>query len=135
MNYGKHEGWSSNYEQRNTESSDNSDKSLSSQNNKQERHVTWTEEAKSDEKNDRSNNRPSTQTQDSGHTLLLKGSYTQNMVNPTQLSKYEFTNWMEKLMEAHKNRQERKEHPYRAYRKPYNATEQGSRRPQLRNQL
>ena len=36
-------------------------------------------------------------------------------------------------MEAHKNRQERKERPYQ--RKPYNAIEQGTRRPQLRNRL
>ena len=57
------------------------------------------------------------------------------MVNPTQLSEYKFTNWMEKLVEAHKNRQETKESPYRAYRKPYNATEQGSKHPQLRNRL
>ena len=33
---------------------------------------------------------------------ILKGSYTQIMVNPTQLSEHEFTNWMEKLMEAQK---------------------------------
>ena len=52
-----------------------------------------------------------------------------------QLSEHEFTNWMEKLMEALKNRQERKEHPYRSYRKPYNNSEQGTRRPQLRNRL
>ena len=62
-----------------------------------------------------------------GNTLILKGSYTQIMVNPTQLSEHEFTNWMEKLMEAHKNRQERKERPYQSYRKPYNMTEQGAR--------
>ena len=70
----------------------------------------------------------------SANASILKGSYTQIMVNPMQLSEHEFMNWMEKLMEAQKNRQERKEHPYCSYRKPYNS-EQGSRRPQLRNRL
>ena len=42
---------------------------------------------------------------------------------------------MEKLMEARRNRQDRKTCPHRAYRKPYNATEQESRRLQLRNKL
>ena len=57
------------------------------------------------------------------------------MVNPTQLSEYEFTNWMEKLMEARKNRQDRRECPYRAYRKQYNVTEHEPRQLQLRNKL
>ena len=86
------------------------------------------------EKSEKSNNlqiRPNT----SGNTSILKGSYTQIMVNPMQLSEHEFTNWMEKLMEAHKNRQERKEHPYRSYRILYNTMDQGNRRPQLRNRL
>ena len=56
------------------------------------------------------------------------------MVNPTQLNEHEFTNWVEKLMEARRNRQERREHPYHSYRKPYNS-EQGQRRPQLKNRL
>ena len=43
LNYGKHDGWSSNYKQRNTESRDNSNKSLSSQNDKQEHDFTWME--------------------------------------------------------------------------------------------
>ena len=102
--------------------------------NNQERHVTWTEPANSDGKSDKSSNCQTSQTNE-GNTPLLKGSYTQIMVNPTQLSEHEFTNWMEKLMEACKNRQERKEHPYRSYRKLYNVTEQGTRRPQLRNRL
>ena len=58
---------------------------------------------------------------------ILKGSYTQIMVNPMQMSEHEFSNWMEKLMEVQKKRQERKEHPYRSYRKPYNNSEQGTR--------
>ena len=66
---------------------------------------------------------------------LLKGSYTQIMVNPTQLSEHEFTNSMEKLMEARRKRQDRNERPYRAYRKPYNATEQEPRHLQLRKKL
>ena len=73
------------------------------------------EQAKPNEKNDKSNNHQISQTNDS-NASLLKGSYTQIMVNPMQLSEHEFTNWMEKLMEASKNRQERKEHPYRTYR-------------------
>ena len=36
---------------------------------------------------------------------VLRGSYTQIMVNPMQLSDVELTNWMEKLVEARKNRQ------------------------------
>ena len=74
-------------------------------------------------------------TSSDSNATLLKGSYTEIMVNPTQLSEHEFTNWMEKLMEARRNRQDRKERPYRAYRKPYNTAEQGPRCPQLRNKL
>ena len=63
------------------------------------------------EKSEKSNNLQTGQNT-SGNTSILKGSYTQIMVNPTQLSEHEFTNWMEKLMEVCKNRQERKERPY-----------------------
>ena len=38
-------------------------------------------------------------------------------------------------MEARKNQQDRRERPYRAYRKQYNATEHEPRRLQLRNKL
>ena len=76
----------------------------------------------------------SSQSSDS-NAALLKGSYTQIMVNPTQLSEHKFTNLMEKLMEEWKNIQDTREHPYRAYRKRYNTTEQGLKRPQLRNKL
>ena len=89
---------------------------------------------KPEEKSNKSNNRQISQSSDS-NASLMKGSYKQIMVNPTQLSEHEFTNWMEKLMEAQRNRQERKECPYRTYRKPYNATEQGNRHPQLKNRL
>ena len=97
-------------------------------------HVTWKDPANTAEKSKKLNNLQNGQAT-GGNTSILKGSYTQIMVNPTQLSEHEFTNWMEKLMEARKNRQERKECPYRSYRKPYNMTEQGTRRPQLKNRL
>ena len=113
--------------------SENSEKTFLPQANKSDRHVTWTDAAKVTEKGEKSNNQQN-EWSTSANTSILKGSYTQIMVNPTQLSEHEFTNWMEKLMEARKNRQGRKERPYRSYRKPYNP-EQGSRRPQLRNRL
>ena len=39
---------------------------------------------------------------------LPRGSYTQIMVNPTQLSDKEFAAWMDRLVEARRNRQENK---------------------------
>ena len=57
------------------------------------------------------------------------------MVNPMQLSDPEFTHWMEKLVEARKNRQERRPRPYRNYRKPYNNEQSEQRRPQLKNKM
>ena len=39
---------------------------------------------------------------------LPRGSYTQIMVNPTQLSDKEFAVWMDRLVEARRNRQENK---------------------------
>ena len=131
---GRCETWNINQVQENTNPSENSEKLPSLQPNNQERHVTWTEPANSDGKSDKLSNCQTSQTNE-GNTPLLKGSYTQIMVNPTQLSEHEFTNWMEKLMEACKNRQERKECPYRSYRKLYNVAEQGTRCPQLRNRL
>ena len=50
---------------------------------------------------------------------MPRGSYTQIMVNPTQLSDTEFTAWMDRLVEARKNRQENKPRPYRQFRKPF----------------
>ena len=41
------------------------------------------------------------------------------MVNPTQLSDKEFTAWMDRLVEARRNRQENKPRPYRQFRKPF----------------
>ena len=39
----------------------------------------------------------------SSQSSVLHGGYTQIMVNPVQLSDAEFTNWMEKLVEARRN--------------------------------
>ena len=69
----------------------------------------------------------------------IRGSYTQILVNPMQLQDHEFTAWLERLVEARKNRQENKARPYRSYHKPYiqdNTTGDGSwRKPQLRNKM
>ena len=37
-----------------------------------------------------------------------------------QLQDHEFTAWLDRLMEARKNRQDRRQRPYRNFRKPYN---------------
>ena len=66
---------------------------------------------------------------------MLHGGYTQIMVNPMLLSDTEFTHWMEKLVEARKNWQERRPRPYRNYRKPYNNEQLEQRRPQLKNKM
>ena len=50
---------------------------------------------------------------------LPRGSYTQIMVNPTQLSDKEFAAWMDRLVEARRNRQENKPRPYQQFRKPF----------------
>ena len=132
--YGRSENRNPNHDQGKSSPSDNSEKSFSSQASNVDRHVTWTDTVSVGEKSEKSNNMQTGQNT-SGNTSILKGSYTQIMVNPMQLSEHEFINWMEKLMEVRKNRQERKERPYRSYRKPYNMTDQGTRRPQLRNRL
>ena len=72
---------------------------------------------------------------DNTQSSVLRGGYTQIMVNPVQLTDTEFTNWMEKLVEARKNRQERKPRPYRNFRKPYNSNQLDHKKPQLRNKL
>ena len=66
----------------------------------------------------------STRRQNRGETTqnsILRGGYTQILVNPMQLTDAEFTLWLEKLVEARKNRQERRPRPYRNFRKPYNS--------------
>ena len=47
--------------------------------------------------NDKSTQQPS----------VICGSFTQIMVNPMQLEDHEFTAWLDRLVEARKNRQER----------------------------
>ena len=37
-----------------------------------------------------------------------------------QLQDHEFTAWLDRLVEARKNRQDKQQRPYRNYRKPYN---------------
>ena len=66
---------------------------------------------------------------------VLRGSYTQIMVNPMQLTDVEFTNWMEKLVEARKNRQEKRPRPYRNFRIPYNDAKTELKKPMLKNRL
>ena len=38
---------------------------------------------------------------------VIRGSFTQIMVNPMQLQDHEFTAWLDRLVEARKNRQDR----------------------------
>ena len=62
----------------------------------------------------------------------------QIMVNPMQLQDHEFTAWLDRLLEARKNRQEKRQCPYRMYPKPYNEQRQQSERwsrPQLKNKI
>ena len=69
---------------------------------------------------------------------VLRGLFTQIMVNPIQLQYHEFTAWLDRLVEARKNRQEKRQCPYRTYRKPYNEQrQQGEKwnKPQLKNKL
>ena len=66
---------------------------------------------------------------------VLRGSYTQIMVNPMQLTDVEFINWMEKLVEARKNRQEKKPHTYRNFRRSYNDFKTELKKPTLKNRL
>ena len=49
--------------------------------------------------NDKSTQQPS----------VICGSFTQIMVNPMQLQDHEFTAWLDRLVEARKNRQERRQ--------------------------
>ena len=72
---------------------------------------------------------------DNTPSSVLRGGYTQILVNPMQLTDAEFTTWMEKLVEARRNQQERKPRPYRNFRKPYNSDQSEFRKPQLRNKL
>ena len=69
---------------------------------------------------------------------MIRGLFTQIMVNPMQLQDHEFTAWLDRLVEGRKNRQKERQRPYRTYRKPYNEQrQQGERwnKPQLKNKL
>ena len=69
---------------------------------------------------------------------VICGSFTQMMVNPMQLQDHEFTAWLDRLVEARKNRQERRQRPYRNFRKPYNDGKLNGdigSRPPLRNRI
>ena len=72
---------------------------------------------------------------DPGQNSVLRGGYTQILVNPMQLTDVEFTTWLEKLVEARKNRQERRPRPYRNFRKPYNSDQTEFKKPPLKNKL
>ena len=78
--------------------------------------------------NDKLNQQPS----------VTRGSFTQIMVNPMQLQDHEFAAWLDRLVEARKNRQERRQRPYRNFRKPYNDGRQNGdtgSKPPLRNRI
>ena len=78
--------------------------------------------------NDKSNQQPS----------VICGSFTQIMVNPMQLQDHEFTAWLDRLVEARKNRQQKRQRPYRNFRKPYNDDQQSGdtgSKPPLRNRI
>ena len=66
---------------------------------------------------------------------MLRGGYTQILVNPMQLTDAEFTTWLEKLVEARKNWQEKRPRPYRNFRKPYNSDQSEFKKPPLKNKL
>ena len=77
-------------------------------------------------------------TRNEDNRQLPRGSYTHILVNPTQLSDTEFTAWMDRLVEARRNRQENKPRPYRQFRKPYsqNRREMGeTTQERLKNKL
>ena len=69
---------------------------------------------------------------------VIRGSFTKIMVNPMQLQDHEFTAWLDRLVEARKNRQEKRQRPYRNFRKPYNEGRQNgdtASKPPLRNRI
>ena len=83
--------------------------------------------------------KPQTRTPSEESRQLPRGSYMQIMVNLTQLSDTEFTAWMDRLLEARRNRQKNKPRPYRQFRKPFfqkqGITEDSQRQQGLRNRL
>ena len=119
----------------------NMDVPANRQQNDQFDHITRQEDTSSpshravdkDDGDDISTNRQNRQ--ESTENPVLRGSYTQILVNPMQLTDIEFTNWMEKLVEARKNRQEKRPRPYRRFRKPYNDSSTELKKPTLKNRL
>ena len=113
----------------------------SRQQNDQLGHITRQEDTSSpshkavdkDDGDDISTNRQNRQ--ESTQNPVLRGSYTQILVNPMQLTDIEFTNWMKKLVEARKNRQEKRPRPYRKFRNPYNDSSTELKKPTLKNRL
>ena len=70
--------------------------------------------------------------------IVICGSFTQIMVNPMQLQDHEFKAWLDRLVEARKNRQDKRQCPYRNDRKLYNDGKQpGDRwtKPPLQNRI
>ena len=62
----------------------------------------------------------------------------QIMVNPMQLQDHKFTAWLDRLVEARKNQQEKRQRPYRNCRKPYNDGRQNGdtgSKPPLQNRI
>ena len=70
---------------------------------------------------------------------LPRGSYTQITVNPMQLDDRAFTAWIDKLVEAKKNRYNNVKRPFRNFRKPYNDNKDFSQpntsKPQLKQYI
>ena len=66
---------------------------------------------------------------------LPRGSYTQIMINPIQLSDKEFVAWMDRLVEARRNRQNNKPRPYTQFRCPYIQRDQDNKAMDLRNKI
>ena len=57
------------------------------------------------------------------------------MVNPTQLSDKEFVVWMDRLVEARRNRQNNKQRPYTQFRRPYIQRDRDNETVDLRNKI
>ena len=58
-------------------------------------------------------------TQNEENRQLPRGFYTHILINPTQLTDTELTAWMDRLVQARRNRQENKPRPYKRFRKPF----------------
>ena len=70
---------------------------------------------------------------------LPRGAYTQITVNPMQLDDRAFTAWIDRLVEAKKNRYNNVKRPFRNFRKPYNDNKDFSQpntgKPQLKQYI